>query len=94
MKMAAMESEGDARPPECRVSKLTNNGELKMGFLSNMKVPEGTAVKINQENQENRRLLARGRPAKKQMVQILAVKEDMDENDNEVLQPLMTDWEL
>ena len=66
--MAAIESKGDARPPECRVSELTNSGMLKMGFLSNMKIPEGTAYKIKEESLENRRLLARGKAAKSSMV--------------------------
>ena len=28
--------------PEARVSKFSNAGSLKMGFTSNMKIPEGT----------------------------------------------------
>ena len=48
-KQAASASGGKAvRPPECRVSKFTNAGALKMGFTSDVKIPDGTSEKINQ----------------------------------------------
>ena len=35
-------------PPECRVNKFTNSGALKMAFTADVKIPDGTAEKINQ----------------------------------------------
>ena len=37
-----MEEASSGTLPEARVSKFSNAGSLKMGFTSNMKIPEGT----------------------------------------------------
>ena len=48
-KRAASSSAGKSvRPPECRVSKFTNSGNVKMTFTADIKIPDGTFDKINQ----------------------------------------------
>ena len=84
-----------ARPPECRVSKFTNAGSLKMGFTSTVKVPDGTSDKIKEQNLRNRRLLADGLPTEPNMIEVFAVKEELEDlDDDQVREPLMDGWEL
>ena len=74
-KRASVTSSAATRPPECRVSKFSNAGSLKMGFTSSVNVPDGTTDKIREQNLRNRRLLADGLPTEPNMIEVFAVKE-------------------
>ena len=66
-----------------------------MGFTSTVKVPDGTSDKIKEQNLRNRRLLADGLPTEPNMIEVFAVKEELEDlDDDQVREPLMDGWEL
>ena len=66
-----------------------------MGFTSTVKVPDGTTDKIREQTLRNRRLLADGLPTEPSMIEVFAVKEELEDlDDDQVKVPLMDGWEL
>ena len=64
-----------------------------MRFTSQVDVPEGTAENIQEQNLRNRRRLADGLPPEASLIEVFAVKEDPDEEEDQSI-PLMDGWEL
>ena len=89
---AAKSTSGGARPPEVRVSKFSNSGSLKMGFTSDVKVPDGTGDLIKEQTENNRRRLADGLPPDQSLIEVFAVKEE--DGEEELSEPIMDGWEL
>ena len=66
-----------------------------MGFTSSVNVPDGTTDKIREQNLRNSRLLADGLPTEPNMIEVFAVKEEEDDqDDDQYKEPLMDGWEL
>ena len=67
-----------------------------MRFTAPIVVPDGASEKINEQNKENRRRLANGEPPIDNLIQVFAVKEgEEDEDDPTLLSgPMMDNWEL
>ena len=64
-----------------------------MRFTSQVDVPEGTKENIQEQNLRNRRRLADNLPPEASLIEVFAVKEDLDE-DEDLSMPLMDGWEL
>ena len=95
-KQAAESTSSDSRPPETRIDKFSNSGSMKMRFTAPVKVPDGTQDKIQEQTKENRRRLADGQPPVDSLIQVFAVKEgEEDEDDPTIIGgPIMDAWEL
>ena len=93
---AAKTSSSGPRAPETRIDKFSNSGSMKMRFTVPVNVPSGTQEKIHETNKENRRRLADGEPPLDSLIQIFAVKEGEDDEDDPTIigGPIMDTWEL
>ena len=93
---AAQTSSGGSRPPETRVDKFSNSGSMKMRFTAPVNIPSGTQEKIDETNKVNRRRLADGQAPLDSLIQVFAVKEGEDDEDDPTIigGPIMDNWEL
>ena len=67
-----------------------------MRFTAPVNVPSGTQEKIVETNKVNHRRLADGQPPLDSLIQVFAVKESEDDEDDPTIigGPIMDNWEL
>ena len=67
-----------------------------MRFTAPVNIPSGTREKIDETNKVNRRRLADGQAPLDSLIQVFAVKEGEDDEDDPTIigGPIMDNWEL